>query len=380
MEETQNLILKIRADIEQGKKADELLDMLRGQINRDPEKDRELTEALGAMVHPEAARLLQQMLEVSGDKSVRKGIKRSLYKLKGKGIRGEEPAADKGRSILRPLTVDPPRGFGGPIDAVGQRVLLLAIPHPGRGWTVMQGVVSDRTGLVGFSGGEIGRKAFRSLLEEIRGGGPTPVVEMDASDVAFLLSQAYELTMSRGGTPPRETAPFKAEIESLKREERQAPIYSHLKMEEVREDDRLLGKIPELLKADVFLGWGVEEERVRSYADAITEAGESKLVLSQVQKGVRVQEIYQRAVAELFGEEERRVYKKRLEEMAYYLLKREREDEAKVSLAAALDIEKPPTTLQTNPFLFQLVTQSIQRLVNEKRVEKSKEPSFIIRP
>jgi len=123
-------------------------------------------------------------------------------------------------------------------------------------------------------------------------------------------------------------------------------------MEEVREDDGLLRKIPEFLKADVFLGWGVEEERVRSYADAITEAGESKLVLSQVQKEVRVQEIYQRAVTELFGEEERRVYKKRMEEMAYYLLKRGREEEAKVSLAVALDIEKPPTTLQTNPFLF----------------------------
>ncbi len=244
----------------------------------------------------------------------------------------------------------------------------------------MQGVVSDRTGLVGFSGGDVGRKAFRSLLEEIRGEGPTPVVEMDASYVALLFSRAYELTMSRGSTPPQEYASFKAEIENLKREGHRAPIDSHLGMEEVQEGDRFLRKIPELLKADVFIGWGIEEERVRSYADAITEAGESKLVLTQVQKEVRIQEIYRRAVVELFGEDERQLYKRRMEEMAYYLLKRGRGDEARVSLAVALDLEKAPTAFQTNPFLFQLVTQSIQRMLDEKRAEHSKEPSFIVKP
>jgi hypothetical protein len=244
----------------------------------------------------------------------------------------------------------------------------------------MQGMVSDRTGLVSFSGGEIGRKGFRSLLEEIRKGGPAPLVEMDAPYMALLLTQAYAMTMSRGGTPPQEYAPFKAEIESLKKEDGQALIYSHLKAEEVREDDHLLRRIPELLKADVFLGWGIEEARIRPYADSVSEAEESKLVLSQVQKEIRVREIYQRAVAELFGEDERRVYKKRMEELAYYLLKRGREDEARVCLAVALDLEKPPTAFQASPFLVQLVAQSMRRMLDERRAEKSKEPSFIVKP
>ena len=209
MGEIEKRIDELRANMEQGKGADELFETLRGQFNKDPERDRELIEALGMVFHPEAARLLQHLLEVSEDKSVRKGIKRSLYKLKSRGIRVEEAAVDKGKSILRPLPVDPPKGFGGPIDPVGQRVLLLAIPHPGRGWTVMQGVASDRTGLISFTGGEIGRKGFRSLLEEIREGGPAPLVEVDAPYVAFLLTQAYEMTLSRGGTPPQEYAPFK---------------------------------------------------------------------------------------------------------------------------------------------------------------------------
>ncbi len=111
------------------------MEVLRGQWNRDPERDKEWVGALGGMFHPEAARLLHFLQEVSGDKSVRKTIKRSLYKLKSRGIRIEETAVDRTPSILRPLPVDPPKGFGGPIDSMGQRVLLLAVPHPGRGWT-----------------------------------------------------------------------------------------------------------------------------------------------------------------------------------------------------------------------------------------------------
>ena len=380
MGEIQQRIDELRTNIEQGKRADELCETLRGQWNKDPERDKEWIEALGGIFHPEASRLLRLLLEVSEDKSVRKSIKRSLYKLKSRGIPVEEATGDKTKSILRSLPLDPPRGFGGPIDSMGQRVLLLAVPRPGRGWTVMQGVVSDRTGLVSFSGGEIGRKGFRSLLEEIREGGSSPPVEMDAPYVAFLLTQAYAMTMSQGGTPPQEYAPFKAEIESLKKAEGLALIYSHLSAEEVREDDRLLRKIPELLKTDVFLGWGIENARILSYADSVSEAEESKLVLNQVQKEIRVQEIYQRAVAELFGEDERRVYKKRMEELAYYLLKRGREDEAKVSLAVALDLDKPPTAFQASPFLIQLVAQSMRRILDERRAEKSKEPSFIVKP
>jgi hypothetical protein len=380
MAEIEKRIDDLRANIEQGKRAEELFETLRGQMHKDPERDKAWIDALGGISHPEAARLLRLLLEVSEDKSVRKSIKRSLYKLKSRGIGVGEVGLDKTKSILRPLPVDPPKGFGGPVDSMGQRVLLLAIPHAGRGWTVMQGVVSDRTGLASFSGGEIGRKGFRSLLEEIRKGGPAPLVEVDAPYVALLLTQAYAMTMSRGGTPPQEYAPFKVEIESLKKEDGRALIYSHLKAEEVREDDRLLRRIPELLKADVFLGWGIEEARIRPYADSVSEAEESKLVLSQVQKEIRVREIYQRAVAELFGEDERRVYKKRMEELAYYLLKRGREDEASVCLAVALDLEKPPTAFQASPFLVQLVAQSMRRMLDERRAEKSKEPSFIVKP
>jgi hypothetical protein len=69
-----------------------------------------------------------------------------------------------------------------------------------------------------------------------------------------------------------------------------------------------------------------------------------------------------------------------LEEMAYVLLKLGREEEAKISLSVALDLEKPLNLIQPNPFLYQLVVKSIYSLLAETNEKKSKEPSLIVKP
>jgi hypothetical protein len=95
---------------------------------------------------------------------------------------------------------------------------------------------------------------------------------------------------------------------------------------------------------------------------------------------VRFQGIYQKALTELFSGERRFLYQRRLEEMAYVLLKLGREEEAKISLSVALDLEKPLNLIQPNPFLYQLVVKSIYSLLAETYEKKSKEPSLIVKP
>jgi hypothetical protein len=66
--------------------------------------------------------------------------------------------------------------------------------------------------------------------------------------------------------------------------------------------------------------------------------------------------------------------------MAYVLFKLGREEEARLSLAVALDLEKPLNLIQPNPFLLQLVVISIFYLLAEVDEERAKEPSLIIEP
>jgi hypothetical protein len=325
-------------------------------------------------------RLLQRLLEVTQEKKVRKIIKRSIYRLKSKGVAVDGIRSDKERSILRPLLVDPSEGFASGIDFLGQRLLWLIIPHSGRGLTVMHGIVSDLEGIVDFFWEEMTRKEFKSFFEEVKGKNPFPVVEMEPSYVAFLFTQANQLNLEKKGTSPQEYLHAKREIEGIRKDYGKPLIYSYLQADEISEGDWMLRKGEGLLKGDLFSSWRIEEEEIRPYADEVWEAEESKIVLNQAQKEVRFQGIYQKALMELFPEEKRYLYKQRLEEMAYVLFKSEREEEARISLAVAMDLEKPLNPIQPNPFLFQLVVKSIFSLLAEAYEKKSREPSLLVKP
>ncbi len=380
MEEIHPLIEKIQSDIQEGKTGEEIAEILTPVLENDPERASLVVEALAKIVHLEVARTLQHLLLVQGEKKIRKIIRKSLYRLKSKGIAVEGMPTEKESPVFRPLQTEPSMGFVGPFDFVGRRFLMLVIPHTGHGLTVMQGIIGDTEGLVDFSGGEMTRKRFKMFFEEIQKRSPFPLVETDPGYAGFLFAQAHRLTLDLGKTPPPDYLHLRSKAEGMKKEYGSPLIYSHIQEEEIGGDERVLSRGGDLLKADVFTAWRMGEEEIRPYADEIWEAEESKLVLNQAQKEARFQEIYQRALSDLFPEEKRSLYQKRMEEMAYILFKWRREEEARIALAVALDLKKPARLLQPNPFLFQLVVRSIFELLSEAYERKAKDFSLIKRP
>ncbi|NWF93195.1 MAG: hypothetical protein HXY46_09775 [Syntrophaceae bacterium] len=379
MEDIQSLIDQIRTDILQGRSEDEILEALFPLFEKDRETGERLVELMTRISHPKIAKVLHRMLQVSPEKRVRKLIKRSLYRLKAKGIAVEEVSPEKRISVLRPLQTESPKGFGGGIDFLGQRLLLLAIPHAGRGLTVMQGVISDTEGLVDFSGGEMTRKELRAFLKEVQEESPFPLVEMEPSYAGFLFHKAYQLTLERKKALPHGYLRFKSEIEGIKKDYERPLIYALLPSDELTEDDRMLQRGGELLLSREISSWRVEEE-IRPYAEEVWEAEESKIVLTQSQKEARFQGIYQKALSGIFTDERRLLYQRRLEEMAYIFFKLGKQEEARISLAVAIDLQKPLNPIQPNPFLLQLVVKSIFAFLKDAYERKAAEPSLIVRP
>ncbi len=380
MEAIQVIMEKVKADLQEGKSDEEIFQTTLHSIGKDRSIDLQVAEQLASIPRVEVVRILHRMLRVSKEKTVRRVIKRSLYRLKNKGIPVETVLLEKESSVLRPLQNDSPKGYGGGFDTLGQRFLFLAIPRRSQGWTVMQGVISDTQGLVDFSGEEMSRKGFREFFEKVQEKSLFPLVEMEPSYVGFLFSSAYHLTLEKKRDLPQDYPSLKNEIEGIKKEYKKPLIYSLLRSDEIAGDDGILRRGGELLNADVINTWMIEEGQIQPYADEIREAEESKIILAQAQKEARFQGIFQKALAELFTREKRSLYQRRLEEMAYLFFKLGKEEEAKISLAVALELEKPESPFRPNPFLLQLVIQSIFILLKETYDQKGKEPSLIVKP
>jgi hypothetical protein len=380
MKEAQALVEQIKVDISNGKSDGEIFQSILPLLERDPQIGGKLAELIVTIPDRIVGKILHRMFEATQEKKLRKIIKRSLYRLKSKGIVIEEVLPEKERPILRPFQADPREGFASGIDLLGQRFLWLIVPHPGRGLSVMHGIVSDVQGLVDFSQSDMTRKGFRSFFEEVQEKNPFPMVDMEPSYVALLFTQAHQRSLEKKGSPSQDYLRAKLEIESIKKEYLKPLVYSYFQIDELAGDDLMVKKGGDLLKADLFSSWRIEEEIIRPYADGVWDAEESKIVLNPTQKEARFQGIYQNALTDLFSGERKFLYQRRLEEMAYVLFKLGRNEEAKISLAVAMDLEKPLNPIQPNPFLFQLVIKSIFSLLAESYEKREKEPSLLVRP
>jgi len=380
MEEVEEIIQKARTFIEEGKSEGEVFRFLAPFLKKGPETTEKLADQLATLPYGATAGILQQMLSETEEKRVRKTIKRSLYRLRAKGVSVREDSRTRGRSVLRPPQVELPEGFGTGIDPGGHRLLILVIPHAGRGLTVMHALIGDTQGLVDFTGAEMSRKEFKNFFENLQEESVFPLVEMEASYVGFLFSRAYHLTLEKKGTPPQDYLHLKSEIERVKKEYEKPLIYGYLSREELEGDERWLRRGGDLLKDELYMAWVIEEDRIGPYAEALRETQESKLFLNPSQKEARFQEIYLKAMTEFFSEEKRSLYRNRLEETAYLFYKLGKEEEAKISLSVALDLEKPLNPFQPNPFLFQLVIKSIHTALTEAEEKRATEPSLIVKP
>lgn len=350
-------------------------------LGKSSELDVAIAEGLAGIPSRTTASILMQMKASCQNKPLLKAIKRSLYRLKQRGIAIEDVRErEKSVPVIRPLPTHEPQGFVSGIDHIGNRLIILVIPRIPRGLHTHEALISDTEGLLDFRRDDMTRKALHTFLENLRERVKLPIVEIPPAYGRFLMEEAYARTEKREKTPPQEFLTAKRQISDIDNGIQDPLIYGVLDADEIKGNDRFLIDSKDLLrKGDVF-NWVLEPEEVEPYATAVREAEESKIALNPTQKEEWLQGIYRRALEELFPEDRRLLYKRRLEEMAYVLFKLDRTEEAKQCLAAALDLEKELSSLRPNPFLHQLVVLSIYRLLAVASEEEEKEPSFIVKP
>ena len=350
-------------------------------LGKSSELDVAIAEGLARVPSSTTAKILTQMKASYQNKPLLKAIRRSLYRLKQRGIPIEDTGVgERSTPVIRPLPSNVPQGFASAIDYAGNRLIILAIPRIPRGLNTHEAIVSDTEGLLNFRRDGMTRKAFHVFLENVRKRVELPIVEIPPAYGRFLMEEAYALTEKREKTPPQEFLMAKREISDIENGIQGPLVYGLLDADEIKGNDRFLAESKTLLARGDILNWVLEPEEVEPYVTAVREAEESKIALNPTQKEEWLQGIYQRALRELFPKDRRLLYKRRLEEMAYVLFKLDRTDEARQCLAAALDLEKEVSSLRPNPFLHQLVVSSIYRLMAATYEKGGKEPSLIVKP
>ncbi len=339
-----------------------------------------LASTLGHWVSAQAATLLHRMAAATPSKTVAKSIRKSIFRLKSMGLAVEE-VDDPSPAVFQPPRLAPAEGFLSPIDPSGSRFVLLFQPQIPQGVAVMNTLISDLEGIVDFNAFETSRKNCHDYLAAFQMEYPFKLVEADPEYCLGLIMESYEIGQRKSKPPLAEFLKWRPLMGTPPPLPLKPLIYQYLKEEEVQSRPDLLDRSGSLFQIFSFQSWTLREEEAQKYLNLVKEASASRLILSPYQKESRIEDIYRQAVQELFDEARRLLYRRRLEEMAYCLLKEGKEPEAQISLAAALGLEKESGLLTPQPFLLELVKRSLAAIVEREEEErKRRESGLIVKP
>ncbi|AKU90081.1 hypothetical protein [Vulgatibacter incomptus] len=148
-----------------------------------------------------------------GDKELQKEAKRLAHALKQRGVEVGLPArpAPEPRPATEAAGAAEPPVYLSSLDAFGERAVFWTRTLPGRGIELAQIVVSDTGGVADFLLGELSRKRFRELADELPRKGGVTILEVGRDEARIALNRA-RVAARKGGACPTDFPSWAAQV------------------------------------------------------------------------------------------------------------------------------------------------------------------------
>jgi hypothetical protein len=356
------------------------LSSLTAHLGKDPDSDLAVAFLLGRVADPVAVAALTTLERSARAKEIKREARRSLFKLEQRGMniaRGEETRAAAPRPAFK---LGPEiEGYISSVDGPGVRLVWLTRPQPDGGLQLLQGMVSDRVGLARVSGSFVKRKELRERAQTIKESHGVSMIPVPWEYADRMLYEGYEKAKALGQGETEHFLSLRSVFNPLKPKPAPHSVYDRLSAESAqaeawRERSRRLLDEPE------FRFWILDEDWMKFYLDRVEEAQGSRLVLNEAQKEERFSAIVRDAAREIFTGETGRIFTRRMEDMALYLLETGREEPAKLALAVALQLAQGEIGILDISFLTGLVQKSMAFYLSQAKEKAAEEPSLIVKP
>ena len=326
--------------------------------------------------HAAALRRVEADAARAGPKAVVKAARRALYLLGQRGVTVPEPERiEPARRLAAPGSLE---GYVSAIDGRGDRLIWLVRPQREGGLLVLTAIVNEPAGLRDASLAELPRKTLRRMERDLQASHRLRMVAADGAYCDALLAEGFARARAAGTGGVGEYPTFRARLTSAEPAPRDPPLAARVLGEagrDVADGARLLDELE-------FTTWRLERPALAAYVAEIAAVRESPLVLSRPQQEERVRAVVARALRELFAEDGGAAYRRRLEEMAYYLDATARRPLAIVALASAQALAASTAGGEGIPFFEELTRRSFAVLLEEDaaRAREEAQGSVLVRP
>ena len=361
--------------------AQDLVPRLIAEFGKSRDADLAVIFSLGKVFDAASRDALVELDQRVSDKETKKEIKRALFKLLQKGFTAPEQKVEESKPTVSLFGADREiEAYMSAVDGGGGRLIWIVKPQPSHGLQVIQAMLHDRDGLLRFAGMQMRRRELRKMADEIKQQHGIAMISVPWEFADGIVYEGYEKARERGQNGLHNFHEIRSIVATGKPKALVHPIYekmdaAHARDGGWREQSRRLLDEPELRY------WVLTDDWVQAVLPQLQEAQTSRLVLNPLQKEERFNAIARDAVKTLCSGENGKAFKRRMEDMALYFLETQRSDQAKLSLAVALQVgEGDPGPLDIS-FLTGLVQKSfVFFLSQEKAKQEEEQSSLIIKP
>ncbi len=351
---------------------------LETHLGRSVATDVAIAHRLGALASDDSVRVLQRLEHSSADKLVRKEAKRALYRLQQRGVAVPQERAPAPPPIVQAVV----EGYVSPVDGHGDQLIWIVRPRPS-GIAHLFALINDPAGLREVELNLITRKALRHLRDELATKHDLRLVDADATYCDFLIHRALGWARSQGTPMTGDYPALRAQILKAPPADDLPPlVLSRIDAEAIKRDPVILGRSAGLLEEPELRTWFFGPEQLKPYLDELAGIRESPLVLNRVQQEERFRVAVERAVVDLFGDQWRMAYARRLYEMAYFFAVTARTSRAGEAVAVAHALTESTQGGRGIPFCEHLARASLS-LYFQAAVEDEQErakSSLVVTP
>ena len=358
--------------------AQDLVPRLIAEFGKSRDADLAVIFSLGKVFDAASRDALVELDQRVSAKETKKEIKRALFKLSQKGFTAPEQKAEESKPTVSLFGADREiEAYMSAVDGGGGRLIWIVKPQPSHGLQVIQAMLHDRDGLLRFAGMQMRRRELRKMADEIKQQHGIAMISVPWEFADGIVYEGYEKARERGQNGLHNFHEIRSIVATGKPKALVHTIYekmdaAHARDGGWREQSRRLLDEPELRY------WVLTDDWVQAVLPQLQEAQTSRLVLNPLQKEERFNAIARDAVKTLCSGENGKAFKRRMEDMALYFLETQRSDQAKLSLAVALQVgEGDPGPLDIS-FLTGLVQKSFVFFMSQEKAKQEEEQSSLI--
>lgn len=278
-----------------------------------------------------------------GDKELEREARRIAHGLKLQGVElalpKKQPEAP--RPAPEPAPTSEPPVFLSSLDANGERAVFWTRNLPGRGVELAQVVVSDERGIVDLLLGELSRKRFRELLEELPRRGAVTIVEASRADAKAVIDRA-RVAARDGGRAPAHFPAWAAQVFGPIPAEAPPPLAPRGEGQPLLDPavlSELVAESANLLREEELARWAPPEAALRACALELEGTATSPLFVDEAQRETGMRDAIARCADRLFDEPTRRRWAARLLDTAWLLEATGRVHAARIAVATARALE-----------------------------------------